>query len=1183
MGAPPIYALTKETMSVEQNVGMMRCDVCGTLLPIAAGRANAYEGMPCLCYRCTGRYRQEDECEFFRNAYLYESGEPFRIRTAEHTGLLTKERREKVEKAFKSGEGALDPNLLSCTPTMEMGIDIGGLSAALMCSVPPSTANYKQRVGRAGRKDGNAFLLTTVNDQVNDLYYFHEPESMIRGDIEVPGVFLKAPAILRRQLMAYCLDCQIEEDPKASVPDKLGTCLRFLGSESCFARKLALFVDERREALLEGFMAMLALPAEDEGEVRAAVEAMLSPEGKDTLMMRLQDALRDLRVERKSYVDKRTQLRARKKALKELVVASESDKEELANVEAEIEAYGNLARDLANKPTLEALTDAGALPNYAFPEEGVTLRSIVIKGKSEGGKGRRSHEEGEYVRAAASAITEFAPGNTFYVQGRKLEIDQVVLSSEGDGGGLENWRFCPRCSYMERVDKGADASASCPVCGEQWNDRSQMRDMVRLRQVVATVRDDRSRSLDDKDERTSAFFVRNISVQENPAKESRAWAQETKRTMLAVQYLEGAMFREVNFGEPSPADGADELRMKGAAFSAPGFHMCGKCGKLEKRALQVGPNGQSAMKPVILHAYGCPNRRKKKEPPVTTLCLYREFPSEAVRVVAPDVTNEQAKRSFVAALLLGLRDYFHGNIAHLRTCEDRVEIGNVWRTCIVLYDTIPGGTGYLKELTQDPKTMRKVLQMAYDHLASCSCKDEEGKDGCHRCIYLARETRGRVPSREKAMQTLARLLEGEWEPKELDSLSHAPRNKLLESELEARFWDWLRGDDKKYVAQEQMVDGSRGFLLRTSEKMVWKGRQQVEIGLKELDTFTKPDFLLEPTHAQKSRPIAVFLDGKEFHASEENDKLASDLAKREALRRMGYIVWTLTWDDFENRLREADFYPESNVASAMKKACSAARDWLPAAPLSRVAEAHTLLWLRLLLEEGSAALADAWTAAAGACAIKGKDFKVTPDEVGKMTDALAESGSPEGEGRRSSGSCKGWVLKEAESCWMTVEGEGGGWRKPLDAFRSLSVFACFTAKPEESVAFKRAWRLFWTRYALFQGLEAFQATTPGYGFYEKPAPVATEEEDLLAGVNPQLEELLREMPGVAMPETFCELEPQPGLILPADAYWEDEGVALFAACPDCEEVRAACARMGVKAVFYDSCTAEELRGLLLPD
>ena len=73
----------------------------------------------------------------------------------EHTGILETDERLLVETGFIKGETRWAPNLISATPTLEMGIDIGDLSTLLLSSVPPEEANYVQRMGRSGRRDGN--------------------------------------------------------------------------------------------------------------------------------------------------------------------------------------------------------------------------------------------------------------------------------------------------------------------------------------------------------------------------------------------------------------------------------------------------------------------------------------------------------------------------------------------------------------------------------------------------------------------------------------------------------------------------------------------------------------------------------------------------------------------------------------------------------------------------------------------------------------------------------------------------------------------------------------------------------------------------------------------------------------------------------------------------------------------
>jgi DEAD/DEAH box helicase domain-containing protein len=126
-----------------------------------------------------------------------------RLFAAEHTGLLDRAEREETEIAFKAkpeDRKPGDPNLLSCTPTLEMGIDIGDLSSLALCSVPPKSSNYLQRAGRAGRRDGNAFILAVANGRPHDLFFYFEPEEMIQGLVEPPGCFLNASAVLERQL-----------------------------------------------------------------------------------------------------------------------------------------------------------------------------------------------------------------------------------------------------------------------------------------------------------------------------------------------------------------------------------------------------------------------------------------------------------------------------------------------------------------------------------------------------------------------------------------------------------------------------------------------------------------------------------------------------------------------------------------------------------------------------------------------------------------------------------------------------------------------------------------------------------------------------------------------------------------------------------------------------------------------
>ena len=73
--------------------------------------------------------------------------------------------------------------------------------------MPRRPANYVQRAGRAGRRTGNAFLVTFADRRrPREQYYFAEPRQMIAGEIVPPGCYLSAIEILRRQYVAHLAD-----------------------------------------------------------------------------------------------------------------------------------------------------------------------------------------------------------------------------------------------------------------------------------------------------------------------------------------------------------------------------------------------------------------------------------------------------------------------------------------------------------------------------------------------------------------------------------------------------------------------------------------------------------------------------------------------------------------------------------------------------------------------------------------------------------------------------------------------------------------------------------------------------------------------------------------------------------------------------------------------------------------
>ena len=95
---------------------------------------------------------------------------------------------------------------MSSTTTLELGIDIGGLTAVLTSNVPPGKANYLQRAGRAGRRtDGFSVVITFARPRPFDREVFRRFGDYLDKPLRKPLVFLDRDRVVRRHLHAYLL------------------------------------------------------------------------------------------------------------------------------------------------------------------------------------------------------------------------------------------------------------------------------------------------------------------------------------------------------------------------------------------------------------------------------------------------------------------------------------------------------------------------------------------------------------------------------------------------------------------------------------------------------------------------------------------------------------------------------------------------------------------------------------------------------------------------------------------------------------------------------------------------------------------------------------------------------------------------------------------------------------------
>ncbi|MAU84682.1 MAG: helicase [Gordonia sp.] len=879
-----IYGLRPDFVVLDTTgIGRLECPVCHHVQPTSAARMTIWQDAPCPRMRCGGRLESVsiEPTNFYRD--MYRSGRIRRIVSAEHTGLLGRDEREEVEARFTVGGSAGDPNILACTPTLELGIDIGDLSTVTLASLPRSTANYLQRVGRAGRSTGNAFVLAAVPTSPRDLYFFSEPQHLLAGEVLPPGAYLDATELLQRQYFAFCLD-RVAAGALAlpqPMPTRLAECLEAGMDDGQWLRSLVDACLAAADELLQQFLDLFGDRIGDESRVGlrefahgglrhlVATTALRWAQESDEIRSRRNDLAATIAtIDQHGHLD-------------------EKEKEDRKRCAGEFKALSDQLYERGKMETLTGLSGVGLLPNYNLLDDSTTLDVHLwwTTGTTPGGKLQTEVLDLSYQRGSSTALTELAPGAFFYAGGKRVEIDAMDIGPST----RPHWRptrLCPDCGW------GTTESASVPACPRchsgAVSDSGAVHDVLELRKVSAVHRLDDVLIDEDAEDRTRSFFGTITGVDIEPDAITKAWRLRDKA--FGAEYARSALVRTINTGL-GDAPG-EELTVAGETRTAPGFTTCGHCGVVARRS--------SATHDVRHRGY-CATRRGAEQK-WSRLLLSHELETQAVRLLLPVslLHFETTLTSFKGALLLGLRKDFGGDPQHLSVVASSMtdSAGGI-RRFLVLHDTVPGGTGYLDRFGE-PERLRHILTLARDALSQCPCRTEE-RAACHRCLYGVLSPR-EMPnaSRDSALRLLEEFL-AEWDVETIDTVTGVDIGSVQLSELEIRFREALKLHlEQRDGASYEVALGTKGeeldIRMSGADGDIRRWRMRPLVQLAESGVATEPDFLLTRVDAQTA-DVAIYLDGKQFHASAEHNRTADDAKKRDALRRADKRVWSIGWDD----------------------------------------------------------------------------------------------------------------------------------------------------------------------------------------------------------------------------------------------------------------------------------------------
>ena len=652
---------------------LCRCNKCGKVF------GYSIRGL-CPEMKCDGSLEEVKAEEVQNEPYyknLFSESKLIPMVAREHTAQLSSKTAGEYQKDFEEGK----INVLSCSTTFEMGVDVGELEATFQRNVPPETANYIQRAGRAGRRTSSAaFSVTFSRRTSHDMTFYHDPAQIIAGKINPPILETDNEKIAERHLNSIIISWFFKK-----YPDYFRENTKKIVSYNDSAN----MATDLKEALMTHPADLLksihdVLPADicerlgiDEW---AFIDNIVGKEGSLT----------------RAIIERAADIEGLKK------FSSDVKKDETLSGIKRAYAAEKLIATLEDEPSINFLSAKGVLPKYGFPIDTVSLD--IIGGSDEEAK------KIDLSRDLKMAISEFAPPAKVVANGKVWE-SYAINTVPDKGWPTYIYHECPKCKKIyppegTMVDVTANLAEEpkkvCAFCDTVMNPRKFIIPLF--------------------------GFSTQMEYKPKPVGESRP------RSYYATQ----TQFWGIDdLTEKQKAEAMDrDVICKGKKIHitySPGGKLFVLNQGVNGRGLKVCPSCGFATDPfTVLKANRHETKYKKicRNTNLINVSLGHEFSTDIVKISLPrhDVVIEgtQDKNQYLSVLYAILE----GASKALDISRDDISGCVTEFQELILFDDTSGGSGFVKYVFNH---FEKVLREARNKVSGiCGCTEETSCYGCLR-------------------------------------------------------------------------------------------------------------------------------------------------------------------------------------------------------------------------------------------------------------------------------------------------------------------------------------------------------------------------------------------------------------------------------------------------------------------